>query len=420
MTGKDLAMASENENVAKQVSGSKHDDITAVIRDLAEKHFGKVRSCELLGTATHKVVLADGTIIKARWSGTSDTDVWLRQQLDHIPKVLLTVDLEDWSWGGNGRVLFIEWWEGKQFPVQLIDVHELHPDLFYKYGEFIKQMKWRSMHVKDETWKNVVHSSDRDMVFNCDIHRMELDDRGYLDIIKRRVTDEQWEAFQGGLVTTRTDLTELADKMKKGWMGGRHYQPVDVADIHIPGKRSAYRFDLMQLGSLEGKSVVDFGCSLGQCCFEAARLGADYVMGIDNAGVVPYKLTTWLNSLADYADYDHKNLNFQAFDLDKKIDWQHFLSLEHQRTRHNDCDKPKWDIVFCFAVIRHVKQSERLMKYIEDNAGMMYFEGQLSETQEQVENAIRRYTTFTSLEYLGNASEFDYTPCVRHLYRCTR
>jgi len=405
-------MPSESNN------SEKTDEISEAISKIAEKHFGKVRSCEQLGTATHKVVLADGTILKARWDGTSPDDLWLRQQVDHIPKTLLLANPVPGLF--KDGILFAEWWEGEQFPVQLADINELHPDLFYKYGEFVKQMKWRSIHIKDETWKNIVHSPTRNVVFNCDFHRMELDDRGYFDILEQRITDEQWEAFQGGLVTTKSDLTELANKMKKGWMGGRHYQPVDVADIHVPGKRSAYRFDLMQLGSLEGKSVVDFGCSLGQCCFEAARLGANYVMGIDNAGVFPHKLATWLNALVDYAGYDHRNLNFQCFDLDEEIDWRYFTSLTHRRTRYNDPDKPKWDIAFCFAVIRHVKESERLMRYIENTAEMMYFEGQLSETQEQVENAIKRYTTFTELEYLGNASEFDHTSNIRHLYRCTR
>jgi len=52
----------------------------------------------------------------------------------------------------------------------------------------------------------------------------------------------------------------------------------------------------------------------------------------------------------------------------------------------------------------------RLMEYIDKSTDLMYFEGQLSESREQVEAKIKQTTTFTDIEYLGNASEHDKNP----------
>jgi len=382
-------------------------EIEEIIWEAAREHFGEPQEVNLLGTATYQVVYPD-RCIKVRYSGVSDLDIWIRRQLDNVPPVLKIVEHR------GRRLMFIEWWSGEQFPVHGRDIVLLPAERFRKYGEFLKHMSWRELYIKDDSWKNVMWSLESGAVWNCDIHNIGRKPGIYTDIIERRTTPEQFEAFSQGLTTTKDDLMELASNYGSGFLQGRHYQSTDVADIHIPGKRSAYRFELMDMPSLAGKRVVDFGCGRGMCCFEAARNGADYVLGIDNIGEAPYTLATWSNALSAYAGLnDH--LHFQPFNLDSE--WNIFESYMRDMMPGN-----RWDVVFCFAVIRHLKSSARLMEYIDKSTDLMYFEGQLSESREQVENKIKQTTTFTDIEYLGNASEHDNEPkqIVRHLYCCSR
>ena len=381
-------------------------DYIKIIQEAASEHFGEPEEVNPLGTATFQVVYPDRNI-KVRISGVSDQDLRNHYQLANVPPILKVVEHQ------GARLKFVEWWPGEQFPVQGRDIVKLPVEHFRKYGEFLKHLSWRETYIKDDSWKNVMWSSERDAVWNCDVHNLGRKPGIYTEIIERRTTPEQFEAFSQGLITTKDDLMELASYYGSGFLQGRHYQSTDVADIHIPGKRSAYRFELMDMPSLAGKSVVDFGCGRGMCCFEAAKYGASYVLGIDKIGEAPYTLATWSNALAAYAGLD--NLHFQPFDLDSE--WNFFVSYMREIAPEN-----KWDVVFCFAVIRHLKESKRLMDYIDNATDLMYFEGQLSETREQVEKKIEQATTFTHVEYLGNASEHDNEPknIVRHLYRCSR
>ncbi len=389
--------------------------ITEIIREVASEHFGEPENVELLGTVTCKVTYPEEKqqphrYMKVRFLGTSEVDLWIHRQLDNVPQILKVVEHEHY----DRSLKFVEWWSGEQFPVQGVDIAKLPVERFRQYGEFLKRMSWRELYIKDDSWKNVMWSPERNAVWNCDIHSIGRKPDNYTEIIERRTTPEQFEAFSQGLITTKDDLMELASHYGSGFLQGRHYQSTDVADIHIPGKRSAYRFELMDMSSLAGKSVVDFGCGRGMCCFEAAKNGADFVLGIENIGEVPYMLTTWSNALSAYAGLsDH--LHFQPFNLDSE--WNIFESYMRDMMPGH-----KWDVVFCFAVIRHLKESARLMKYIDESTDLMYFEGQLSETREQVEAKIKQTTTFTDIEYLGNASEHDNEPkeIIRHLFRCSR
>ena len=400
-------MPSESNNSAKTDEIS--EAISEIIREAACEHFGEPEDVEFLGTATCKVVYPD-RLIKVRYSGTSEIDLWVHRQLDNVPQILKVVKHKH-----HDKLLkFVEWWPGEQFPVHGKDIVELPVEHFRMYGEFLKRLSWRELYIKDDSWKNVMWSPERNAVWNCDIHNIGRKPGIYTDIIERRTTPEQFEAFSQGFTTTKDDLMELASHYGSGFLQGRHYQSTDVADIHIPGKRSAYRFELMDMPSLAGKRVVDFGCGRGMCCFEAAKNGADYVLGIDNIGEAPYMLSTWSNALSAYAGLNDR-LRFQPFDLDSE--WNIFNSYMRDMMPEN-----KWDVVFCFAVIRHLKSSMRLMEYIDKSTDLMYFEGQLSESREQVENKIKQTTTFTDIEYLGNASEHDNASkeIVRHLYRCSR
>ena len=61
------------------------------------------------------------------------------------------------------------------------------------------------------------------------------------------------------------------------------YQTIHIIDdIITPGNFvSDRRIQLMNLGDLSGKAVLDVGCNSGQLCFEAKKRGASRVVGID-------------------------------------------------------------------------------------------------------------------------------------------
>jgi len=76
------------------------------------------------------------------------------------------------------------------------------------------------------------------------------------------------------------------------------------------------------------------------CCFEAAKNGADYVLGIDNIGEAPYMLSTWSNALSAYAGLNDR-LRFQPFDLDSE--WNIFNSYMRDMMPEN-----KWGCCVLF------------------------------------------------------------------------
>ena len=373
------------------------EEIKAAIIKVAEEHFGEVLSCEVVGTTTSKVVLAKGVAMKVRWSGINPAEMWQRQQLANVPRTLAVLK-------GEGRpFVFIEWWQGESFPNDFDEVCKLPPDYFRMYGNFIKQVNWRGLHEADHSWRNLLYCPDRRMVINCDVHRLVHVDVGYKRKLMYSLPEEHQAAFWQGYRTTREDVLDLGKTMGLS-MEGPHYQPVDVADVHIPGKRSPYRFEVMQWDSFAGMSVLDIGCSHGQCCFEAARRGAKYVLGIDPLGEAPYKLIVWNNALAAYAGYD---LDFQAFGMGDP------LFLSHVKGR-------RWDAIFCFAVTGHVPDTAAMMRYIDGATDLLYHEGRLDQPKRDIEDFLRRTTTFSNVEYLGNASARDLTGATRHVYRCTR
>ncbi len=371
-----------------------------IVREAARDDFGEPDGVHRVGTATCILVYPDH-YIKVRYYGGGEMNLWMHRQIPGLPPVLKVVD------HCGRRLKFVEWWSGEEFPGHHEKLATLSPELFKKYGEFVKGAQWGGVHIADGTWRNVLRCADRGTVINCDLHRQQLRDCGYVEKILSRLTDEQGEAFMRGVTTTKQDLLELAEKFGGGFLQGPHYQPIDVADIHVAGKRSRYRFELMDMAGLAGKKVLDLGCGRGMCCFEAADNGAEYVLGIESEGEPPLTLAAWNNALAAYARYE--DVEFKAFDID--ADWELF-------TRY--VNKLRWDAVFCFSLLRHLDDPPRLMNYIDGATDLLYFEGQLDETREQVEEKIGRLTTFKYVDYLGNASEYDLTPAVRHLYRCSR
>ena len=109
------------------------------------------------------------------------------------------------------------------------------------------------------------------------------------------------------------------------------YQSIPVKDdIVTPGNfDSTWRFKLMNLGDLSGKSVLDVGCNSGQICFHVKKLGASKVVGID----INQLRLSQAKKLADIMNID---VEFKELDILGCIKLGQF------------------DIVFCIAVLTEI------------------------------------------------------------------
>lgn len=93
-------------------------------------------------------------------------------------------------------------------------------------------------------------------------------------------------------------------------------------------------------GSLEGKRVIDVACNAGGFSVEAARLGAEYVLGFD---------------VADHY-LDQANFIKRALGLDQ---------VEFKNMALADCDEAKigmFDVSFCFGILYHLENPAYEMK----------------------------------------------------------
>ena len=95
-------------------------------------------------------------------------------------------------------------------------------------------------------------------------------------------------------------------------------------------------------GTLEGKRVIDVGCNAGGFSVEAARLGAEYVLGLD---------------VADRY-LDQANFIIRALDLKQ---------VEFKKMALADCDEAKigmFDVTFCFGILYHLENPVYEMKQL--------------------------------------------------------
>jgi len=366
-------------------------------KEIAETYFGQEVTIEELGTCTYKIWLTqDQRYAKARILGLSSMDIWVHKQLTDVPAIIDIVD----------GVKFVEWWEGEQFPEQHDDIAKLPTEWLYQYGEWLKKAKWRGIYPKDDSWKNVLHCPDRNLTINCDLHGLISYKTNYMDILKCCLSEEHWAAVCETYQTTKMDIQQLVVDMGwDGFWGGHHYQPINVKDICVAGSRSYQRLDMIGRESLEGKRILDLGCSLGMMCYNAAERGAEYVLGVDNDGEAPYHRTVLLQAIADYAGYDQ--ISFLPFSLDEDLFYEYACNMH-------------FDICYCFAVHGHVKDSVRMMGFVDSHCDELFFEGRLSQSAESTSSYVEDTTTFRNGEYLGESSTQDDPPCVRHLFHYAR
>lgn len=181
------------------------------------------------------------------------------------------------------------------------------------------------------------------------------------------------------------------------------YQCVDVGDIHIKGRRGHKRLELMGNSSMEGMSVLDLGCSFGMFCFDAARRGANYILGVDsNAQHAGGNVIEICRDLAAYGEF---SIDFE----DLKINSDEFYDYIGDMV---------FDVVYCFAIIEHIPDIQRFWDFINRQAKMMYFDSNISKGPEVVEPILRNNTRFEHIEYLGESADTDPVPSYRVFYKC--
>ncbi len=127
-------------------------------------------------------------------------------------------------------------------------------------------------------------------------------------------------------------LTRWTKEEIREWIFSQDwYQSIHVIDnIVTPGKfDSTWRFKLMNLGDMSGKSVLDVGCNSGQICFQVKKQGALKVTGID----INQKRLLQAKKLAEIMEL---NVEFKELDILESVKLGQF------------------DIVFCISVLTEI------------------------------------------------------------------
>jgi len=156
-----------------------------------------------------------------------------------------------------------------------------------------------------------------------------------------------------------THLQRLANQIRQiQWFDS--YQTIPL--VGLQGQRSLKRFDLIDMSVLQGHTVMDFGCNLGQSCIKAVQTGADNVIGIEGMKDT-YGVACEIGNTVGFPNLHYLNVNFNDLHFNKKIDEYY---------------PHKVDFSFFLSVYRtkELNQREQLFHYIinKTNKGI-FFEG---------------------------------------------
>ena len=164
----------------------------------------------------------------------------------------------------------------------------------------------------------------------------------------------------------------------------------------LEGRRKdvAERLKMILPADLQGKRVIDFGCNLGMSCYLAAERGAREVLGIEgskNIATAAIRLNALFAAPCSFR--------------------QHDLGIE--------TTTGKFDTVFCFSIINHVKDKQAFVRTIDQAlGGVMYFEGHANTTQHHYEYLLNDQR-FSQIELLGYTQDgIHKSSSSRPLWRC--
>lgn len=205
------------------------------------------------------------------------------------------------------------------------------------------------------------------------------------------------------MITKEEVEAKIATMYNRALGDPRIYQCIDVNDIHIEGRRGYKRLELMGSDSLEGKSVLDLGCSFGMFCFDAARRGAAYILGVDSN--CQHGGGNVIEVCRDLAEYGGFNIDFQSL----------IISSDEFYEYIGDCH---FDIVYCFAILEHTPNKARFWQFINEKVDVMFFDSNIGKGPDTIEPILREGTTFEHIDLLGESADTDPLPSYRVLYKC--
>ena len=165
-----------------------------------------------------------------------------------------------------------------------------------------------------------------------------------------------------------------------------------------------FRKEYFLKNDFKNLSVIDIGCNTGQLCRYAADLGATNILGID------YDDTAISNArkLSD----KYKNIIYCTDDIDNYLFYTNL---------------PNFDTGLFMSVIGTQELDNRygiLAKFSSKILKTMYIEGHHKVFRKvELLNALLKYTTFTSIEYLGityDNETFKKDNLSRDMFRCSR
>jgi hypothetical protein len=164
----------------------------------------------------------------------------------------------------------------------------------------------------------------------------------------------------------------------------------------LAGRRKdvAQRMQMILPSDLQRKRVIDFGCNLGMSCYLAAELGARAVQGIEGSRNIT-NAAIRLNAVFAAP------CSFQQHDLSQ------------------DLQVDKFDTVFCFSIMNHVKDKQAFVRTIDRALGsVLYFEGHADTSQADYRFLLNEQR-FSQIELLGYMQDgIHKSSSSRPLWRC--
>lgn len=137
---------------------------------------------------------------------------------------------------------------------------------------------------------------------------------------------------------------------------------------------------------IKGNSVIDLGCNTGGMAFEIAKLNPKYILGIE------YDLEKIQVSEKIHA-LNCKNSNIK------------FIKLDLEGVGFTNEFNKNFDIVFCLAVIGHIKNKSEFMKKIFSICKkILYFEGNGNTTKNELELLLLS-AGFSDIKFCGYSND---------------
>lgn len=160
---------------------------------------------------------------------------------------------------------------------------------------------------------------------------------------------------------------------------GLFYQTLIIGEKTYYGRRQdiVERTKRIRSKDIKGKRVLDLGCNIGSQCFEAKKLKATEVLGIEIDRNMSY-FSCRINNV-----FGFENTRFILHDLNTEF--------EHD-----------FDTVFCFSILAHINNKDAVLKTLKRAKECIYLEGHEGTTEKDYEFIFRE---FKGHELLGHCSD---------------